>query len=373
MPSTPVILTITVWDDHVRISMMSKAMVCLASRSFYLTINTDTQGIRSVDPFQIIYFIRTGIQQLMGLDGPVITSIGVASMPGYVMPWYRKNGTPIGNMLVPNNSLTSLAYQEFKFSEFYSLLSCNPVFGALNTPNLPLNLWVLAKQNIPRDGVIYSGVDTWINYLLTGHNEQSLVTSPDMVSELLIEGNRWDPTILNAISLNESTMPTLATNPELLVHNFFPLHDGVPIHHNGSTQAMLSDMLDAYSRDSVAFVQLSNINYLTVNRRTAGVGTESVRFSGLRALQHSFQLPTTIDAPSLNVDDIQDDMLMATNPFQSFYNQVYHLKNVANALPDTLGRLGMLNTLFLIKYLLAKFEKKTAAGHIKTVILSACE
>ena len=45
-----------------------------------------------MDPFELVYFIRTGVQQLLTDADIVIDSIGLAYlMPGYLMVWDRSH------------------------------------------------------------------------------------------------------------------------------------------------------------------------------------------------------------------------------------------------------------------------------------------
>ena len=75
----------------------------------------------------------------------------------------------------------------------------------------------------------------------------------------------------------------------------------------------------------------------------------------------------------MGIADIRNDLLISMDPFQSFFDQTYHFLNMSDLKPDTLARLGTLKTLFLIKYLITNFEKKTLQGHIKTLLVSSSE
>ena len=72
MAKKSVVLTITVWDDQVRLSFISKTMATLVSKTFHLNVQSNNDGIRTIDPFEVIYFVRTGIQQLLSLKNVVI-------------------------------------------------------------------------------------------------------------------------------------------------------------------------------------------------------------------------------------------------------------------------------------------------------------
>ncbi|MEC8677488.1 MAG: hypothetical protein VXX85_01385 [Candidatus Margulisiibacteriota bacterium] len=377
MAKKSVVLTITVWDDQVRLSFISKTMATLVSKTFHLNVLSNNDGIRTIDPFEVIYFVRTGIQQLLSLKNVVIHSIGIATMPGYLMLWDHKTCTPVSAMHVPNNSLKDLAYQEFKFSEFYSLYRSKQQESTFVTPNALINLWVISKQfkKVSFDNHIYSGLDTWLGYLLSGYNDHALISDKQMMSEFLLDSNDWDSALLKAVQLTEAYFPKLNTSNSIQTKNFYPLVDGVPISYNLSTNQLLSTMLDSYSNDPIACVHLSNINHVYFSHLDANQHSTQawVRFAGEKSIRSAFNIPQDTTRLGLTLSDILDDQLISIDPFQSFYNQVFHFFNVNDLSPQTLLRLSMLQSLFLIKYLISFYEKQTLKGHIKTLLVSSDE
>jgi len=169
MSKKSAVLTISIWDNQVRLSLIGKNMLVIDHVPFKFSMNVDEFGIRSIDAFELVYFIRTGVQKMVTRQSVGIESIGLAIMPGYLMAWDRETCTPITQCLLPNNSLTSHQYQEFKFSSFSNLLG--QINQQSNIANVALNCWVLSRQ-IKKpypSGFIISGLDTWLNYLMSGY------------------------------------------------------------------------------------------------------------------------------------------------------------------------------------------------------------
>ncbi|RAP24951.1 hypothetical protein DID73_00160 [Candidatus Marinamargulisbacteria bacterium SCGC AG-343-K17] len=377
MSKKSVLLTISIWDDHVRLSLIGKTMKALDHVSFRFTLTVNDIGIRQMDSFELVYFIRTGIQQLLSRQSVMISSIGVSIMPGYIMAWDRDSCTPLTPCLVPNNSLPPHQYQEFKFSSFFSLLK-DADQQSVN-PNCALNLWVLSKRlKKPfAKGLMISGLDTWLNYLMSGYSDDSLIASPDIMSELTFSDNDWDDPLLQSVGFNKELFPGLGDCQELVTKNFSPLEDGIPIAYSTSTNRLISNMLRQYTNEPIACIHLSDINHMYIDNmsiQSSGSQNHWVRFSSWNSLYHSFNLtngtPSTVD---VTVDDIKDDIVVPLDPFRSYHNQTYHMLNMASFEPQNIRKLGVLQTLFLIKYLLSQYDHRSQSGHIQKLVISMSE
>ena len=100
MAKKSAVLTISIWDNHVRLSLISKTMATITAKSFELSVDVDALGLRHVDPFELIYFIRTGVQQcltdadvvpiLACLLCPVTSWLGYRSMHPCHTPLFTK-------------------------------------------------------------------------------------------------------------------------------------------------------------------------------------------------------------------------------------------------------------------------------------------
>lgn len=352
-------------------------MATITAKSFELSVDVDALGLRHVDPFELIYFIRTGVQQCLTDADVVISNIGVSAMPGYVMVWDTVRCTPVTRLYLPNNDLKDLTYQEFKFSEFYQMLLHAQSNKSLFSPNLALNLWGIMKQgdiSFSEDRVI-SSVDTWVSYILSGYNESTLVTNATMMGELVGPGGGWDDALLRAIGLQSHILPQLAPIDAAASMRFSPLPDGIPINYSTSTNDLLFRMMDAFGSEPMACVHLSSVNHLYLNRLIR-LGDESevwVRFAGLQSLRQAFNLPSHLTVPEVQLADVQDELLIPTDPFRSFFHQTYHLMNMRLFSPEMMVKLGVVLHLFLIKFIISKYEPLTAHGHIKTLIFSSSE
>ena len=106
---------------------------------YQMTVETNEHGMCIVDPFEVIYFIRSGIQQLMLLHSVAIDHICIGVMPGYVFAWDTESCRPVSDCLASNNSLPSDLFQRFKFSSFYQLLKEHPDQLSIDA-NLSVNL-----------------------------------------------------------------------------------------------------------------------------------------------------------------------------------------------------------------------------------------
>ncbi len=370
------ILTVSIWDDQVRLSLIGKTMRTLDHVSFNFSVKKDDIGIRSIDPFELKYFLRTGIQQLLVRQSVSISSIGFSFMPGYLMAWDKTTCTPVSRCLVPNNVLPSQEYQSFKFSSFYSLLSEST---QRESPNVALNLWLISKEiKKHKSQVLISSLDIWLKYLLTGYDENALVASPELMSELVFAGQAFDEPLLKTLGLNSDMFPMLGTDHGLQTKNFSPLVDGIEIAYATSTNGLISKMLRQYSKSPIACVHLSKINHLYLdNIAIQPMGDMSqhwVRFSSWHSLYQSFNLTNGVQSMmDLSIDDIQDDIVVPLDPFRSFQDQSYHMLNMSSFAPQNIRKLGLLQTLFLIKFLLSQYDHRSQSGHIQKIVISMSE
>ena len=306
-----------------------------------------------------------------------ITNIGVSAMPGYAMVWDIRRCKPVTRLYLPNNDLKDLTYQEFKFSEFYQMLLGGQSNTSLFSPNLALNIWAICKQGggAFSEGRILSSVDTWVSFILSGYNDQALVTNAGMMGELIGPGGDWDAALLKCIGILPDFLPSLAPLSDAKSLRFSPLPDDIPINYSTSTNDLLFGMMDAFGTDPMACVHLSGINHLYLNRliRLGDASDVWIRFAGLQSLQKAFCFSDQHQPPPIHISDVQKEQLIPIDPFRSFYSQTYHLMNMNTFSTESILKLGVILHLFLIKYVIAKYEPLTANGHIKTLIFSSSE
>ena len=268
-------------------------------------------------------------------------------------------------------------YQEFKFSAFSNLLG--DVDQRSNTPNLSLNCWVLSKQfekPFPK-GAIISSLDTWLNYLLSGYSDDGLVACPDLMSELAFSRNDWDEPLVQSLGFKLEMFPSLGPVNGLETKNFSPLDDGIPIHYSTSTNQLISNMLKQFTNEPVACIHLSDINHLYLENVAINATDQTqhwVRFSSWHALYRSFNLRNGLaTAADVTIDDVKDDIVVPLDPFRSYHNQTYHMLNMASFQPENIRKLGVLQTLFLIKFLLSQYDHRSQTGHIQKLVVSLSE
>ena len=75
----------------------------------------------------------------------------------------------------------------------------------------------------------------------------------------------------------------------------------------------------------------------------------------------------------LSIDDIQDDIVVPLDPFRSFQDQTYHMLNMSSFDSHNIRKLGLLQTLFLIKFLLSQYDHRSQNGHIQKIVISMSE
>tara|TARA_B100001121_G_scaffold298108_1_gene305293 strand:- start:8603 stop:9982 length:1380 start_codon:yes stop_codon:yes gene_type:complete len=375
MSKKSAVLTISIWDNQVRLSLIGKNMLVIDHESFKFSMNVDDIGIRNIDAFELVYFIRTGIQKMVTRQSVGIESIGLAIMPGYLMAWDRETCTPITPCLLPNNSLPSHQYQEFKFSSFSNLLG--QIDQQSNIPNVALNCWVLSRQ-IKKpypSGLIISGLDTWLNYLMSGYTDHGLLACPDIMSELTFSPSDWDEPLLKSLGFHSEFFPRLGRVDQLETRGFSPLDDGIPIQYSLSSTQLVSNMLTQYTSDPIACIHLSEINHLYLENTAIhpnGKMSHWVRFSSWQTLYRLFNL-TNDHLVDVNMDDIKDDLMVPLDPFRSYHNQRYHMLNMNSFHSQRLKKLGVLQTLFLLKYVLSQYDHRSQSGHFQTLVFSMSE
>ena len=74
-----------------------------------------------------------------------------------------------------------------------------------------------------------------------------------------------------------------------------------------------------------------------------------------------------------DIDYISDAMAIAVDPFKSFHQQKYHLLNMSNIDSDSIRHIGLLQTLFMIKYCVSLFDQKHLRGHIQNLAFSSSD
>ena len=124
MPKKSALLTISVWDERIRLSLIGKTLQVLDTVSFSFSIQGDDQSVRWIDPFELVYFVRTGIQQLLGRHSVLISSIGLAFMPGYLMAWDRTSCTPLSGCYLPITHCRLLLSKNLNFHRFIHYFKC---------------------------------------------------------------------------------------------------------------------------------------------------------------------------------------------------------------------------------------------------------
>ena len=378
MQKKSAILTISIWDDQIRLSLIGKSLQTIAHQTFNLTIVEDDDGVRSVDPYEITYFIRSGIQSMQVEHSVLIDSMGIAAMPGYLVAWNKETCRPVTNCYLPNNTLSKSVFQEFKFSSFYSMFRDGHETIIDGAPNVALNLWVISRKLASKKDpyLVVSSVDTWINYFMTGCNELAFVASPSLVSELCFSSDDWDEPLLSTLGFNPSHFPLIREKQVLQTKDFPPLDDGIPIIYSTATNELISSMMKLYTNQPIACIHLSTINHLYVqNLPIDGQNPYQnywLRFSSSKPLYDSFNLDQPLQCP-VSIDDIKDELAVPIDPFISFTNQRYHMLNMTDFEPKNIQKLGVLQTLFLIKYCLAQFDQRSQQRHIEKMIISATE
>lgn len=375
MSKKSAVLTISIWDNQVRLSLIGKKMFVIDEATFEFSTSVGDFGVRFIDAFELVYFIRTGVQKMLNCQLVSIESIGLAIMPGYLMAWDRETCTPITPCLLPNNSLLSHQYQEFKFSSFSNLLG--QIDQQSHIPNVALNAWVLSKQ-IKKpypNGLIISGLDTWLNYLLSGYMDHGLVACPDIMSELTFSPSNWDEPLLKALGLHSGNFPPLGRIDDLVTRGFSPLEDGISIQFSTSMTVLVSNMMKQYTNDPIACIHLSEINHLYLENTdicSNGSRNHWIRFSSAQTFYRLFNL-TNGHLVDVNMDDVNDDLVVPLDPFRSYHDQRYHMLNMNSFQPDRLKKLGVLQTLFLMKYVLSQYDHRSQSGHFQTLVFSASE
>ena len=115
MAKKSVVLTISVWDKFVRLSLINKTFGVNGELTFELSVQKNDHGISLFDPFEIIYYVRTGVQQLLLKHSVSISNICIAVMPGSILAWDTDTCSPLTECVLSNNSLPTQLFKEFKY------------------------------------------------------------------------------------------------------------------------------------------------------------------------------------------------------------------------------------------------------------------
>ena len=60
MPRKSVTLSISIWDDQLRLSLIGKSGMSIDSVGFTFTLTQNDIGVRTMDPFELVYLFKAG-------------------------------------------------------------------------------------------------------------------------------------------------------------------------------------------------------------------------------------------------------------------------------------------------------------------------
>ena len=169
------------------------------------------------------------------------------------------------------------------------------------------------------------------------------------------------------------SFPQLSGCHDVVTNQFFPLSDGIPLTYSTSINALVSDTLSAYSKEPVALVHLSNIHHLYVHHPATGDALANLHWMRFSSWQPLLTLlGSNGGRPMIDVtlDDIQDELVIPLDPFESFHHQTYHLLNMASFDNHHIHKLGIIQTLFLIKYMVSQCDRTSQNGHVQQLVVS---
>jgi hypothetical protein len=374
MAPAAVSLSISIYEDKVRLVVLGKTGSFKQTVEYTLNVTQDDGGLRGADPYEVVYFVRTGMQTLLQSYKIWFHHIGIGVMPGYVMAWDKESATPMGLCYLPHSVIPKEKYRAFKYSKFYDLLHESVTSGG--NIDTAFNMWHVSQSLAKKsESVCVSGIDTWLVYFLTGYSEAALVSHPSMFSGLLFD-NEWDQPLINALGIDLAYLPQLSNSVQLEIRHFTPCKDGIPIVYVESTDQLVASMLQGYTDQPVACLHVGHVNQLHVQQlgQNALEGSsvhECIRFLGWDAFYKQCLLQPLDGGLDVSMDDLTDAMAISLHPFRLFDVPQYHFMHISDMASDTLYKLGVFQVLFLIKYCLASMERH--GGHIQSLMVTGSQ
>ena len=125
----------------------------------------------------------------------------------------------------------------------------------------------------------------------------------------------------------------------------------------------------------MAFIHLSNINHLYLENVSlqshSSLMSHWVRFSSWHVMYRLFNYSNGgTERMDISIDDVRGDIAVPLDPFRSFHHQTYHMLNIDSFDHANIRRLGVFQVLFLIKYIIAKYDQQMTNGHIQKLVVS---
>jgi hypothetical protein len=372
MAKKSAVFAITISDDNLRLSLIGKSGDTIDASEQPIKWTESVVGVRTVDAFEIVHLVRTGFQQLQTINNVTITALGVSVMPGYLMAWNRETRTPYFPCFLPNNMPMAFQYQEFKFSSFYNLLlskSPKPY-----VPNVGLNLWLLSKmfnKKYPK-ALVISGLDTWLMAMLSGGSLDAFYVDHSNLTELML-GEDFDVPLLSSINLNVGYFPQINHMPLVVTKNMSPIKNDIPILYAKSMHRLISNSLKSFTHAPVAFFHQSSVNHLYIENVQLNNSPDNIshwiRFSSTRAFDAMFGTSSpTHRLCNINLHDIGHQMVIPLQPFRMFHYQTYHMLNIQSFSSQNRYCLGVLQVIFILKYLISLYNQRSRSGSVQTLL-----
>lgn len=367
-------MSVSVWDGVVRVAAIDKSLAAVDSVCHSLTISTDDNGLKTIDPYEVVYYIRSGIQQFVCEGRLNVSGVCMSIMPGYLMTWDTDTCRLLSPCYCPNNTVSSSLYQRYRYSTVYELGSVH--LNAINTNgNVLLNAWAIMDAHGKGfgSGVMITGLDVWLKYVMCGTNDASLTSTPAMMQELMFE-DRYDEPLMKALGIPLHVLPELSNDSSGITFGFSPLSDGVPMVHCESAVQLLEQALSAYTSRPIAGVLLTKSHHICVQNMSPSImgPTSWIRMVGFAPFYDRFRLgrysPVTV-----GLDDIKSQLIVPLSPCTEFYSQSYHVLNGNDFSPEYLSKMAIIQVIMMIKRQLVQLERANTPSLINQVLISSHE
>jgi glycerol kinase len=144
-----------------------------------------------------------------GMGAGDLGAIGITNQRETTVVWDRTTGRPVHPAIVWQDRRTAERCRELPADLIRSRtgLVPDPYFSATKLE------WILARSDMPRDGLAFGTIDTWLLWKLTGGAAHATdVTNASRTMLLDLATGEWDDELLALFSVDRSLLPEVVTS-----------------------------------------------------------------------------------------------------------------------------------------------------------------
>ncbi|MGH3832234.1 MAG: glycerol kinase GlpK [Pseudonocardiaceae bacterium] len=218
--------------------------------------------------------VTAGALARAGLSAGDIATVGITNQRETAVVWDRRNGKPVHNAIVWQDTRTARLCAELGDSDRYQHRTGLPLSTYFSGPKIR---WILdqvdgARHRAEQGELCFGTIDSWLLWNMTGGLHATDVTNASRTLLMNLDTLRWDGGIAGEMGVPVSMLPEIRTSSEV----YGPIREpaalaGVPI------AGILGDQQAATFGQACLSVGEAKNTYGTGNFMLLNTGTERVR------------------------------------------------------------------------------------------------